>query len=355
MESLAAGRGRILVSRLQYLGDVILTLPLVAALKERFPSCDIDYLTRPDGAALLAGDPRFGRVFKAPASGGGPLASLKLIRRLRQRRYRLAIDLYSNPRSALLVWASGAPVRLGGARRLRRRLFSHNVTVPKTVRSALEHHLYYLKQLGIETAAARPELLLAESERKDGAGLLAGKADTESPLKIGLHPGGKWPVKRWPVDYFAALARLLRRNLKAAIYVFQGAGEDQVFSQQLMKLLRYEAVLLPQLPIRQAAAVMSALDAGIYCDGGAMHLSVAVGTPTVGIFGSSEPDIWFPYEPFGPYRAAWLPQDCRPCHQHDCDHLKCLTGLEAESVERVVREVLEHAREHPAEGGVRNG
>ncbi len=74
-----------------------------------------------------------------------------------------------------------------------------------------------------------------------------------------------------------------------------------------------------------------------------MHVSVAVGTPTVGIFGSSEPDIWFPYEPFGPFAAAYLPIECRPCHQHTCDHLGCLRKLSPELVEAKMADVMNSA------------
>ena len=154
-ESLSAGRGRILVSRLQYLGDVVLSLPLVAALRKQFPRCEIDYLTRPAGVELLAGDPIVDELFCAPASGSGPAATLRLMRRLRRREYRLAFDLYSNPRSAVLVRASGATVRIGGTRRIRRHLFTHAVTVPGTIRSAIQHHLYFLKCLGLAAEAVK--------------------------------------------------------------------------------------------------------------------------------------------------------------------------------------------------------
>jgi len=355
LESLSAGRGRILVSRLQYLGDVVLSLPLVAALRREFPRCEIDYLTRPAGAELLAGDPIVDELFCAPVSGGGPAATLRLMRRLRRRDYRLAIDLYSNPRSALLVRASGATVRIGGTRRIRRHLFTHAVTVPKAVRSAIEHHLYFLKCLGLESQAGKPVLTLSPEETASAREWFERPGGNLRGPRIGLHPGGKWTVKRWPLEFFAALARRLIQQLGAAVYVFQGPGEDEIYSQRLKAQLGDKAIYLPALPIRQAAAVMQALDAGVFCDGGAMHVSVAVGTPTVGIFGSSEPDIWFPYESFGPYRPAFVPQDCRPCHQHDCDHLSCLTGLDAGAVEQVVQGVLKQARTDTAEGSARHG
>ncbi len=105
-EALDAG-GRILVTRLQYLGDVILTLPLVDAIHGRFPRAEIDYLCKPPAADLLSGDARFERVFAFHA-GQGIGSSLTLISQLRSRKYEAVIDLYSNPRSAWLSYFTGA-------------------------------------------------------------------------------------------------------------------------------------------------------------------------------------------------------------------------------------------------------
>ena len=91
---LAAG-DRVLITRLDYLGDVILSLPLVDAIRDKYPDVSIDYLTRNPAAELLAVDARFDRVF---AQEPGPARAVGLIKELRGRRYRAVVDLYSNPR-----------------------------------------------------------------------------------------------------------------------------------------------------------------------------------------------------------------------------------------------------------------
>jgi lipopolysaccharide heptosyltransferase II len=335
--------GRILVSRLQYLGDVVLTLPVVTVLKSHFPSCEIDYLAKRPGAELLRGEADISIVHRIPDPGEGPSATLRLIGRLRERRYQVAIDFLSNPRSALLIFLSGASTRIGGTRRFRRHLYTHSVNVPAGVRSAVSHHLYSLRVLNIDTAPVKPRLTITPAESRAALELLSKMGVKESACKIGIHPGGKWQVKRWPPEKFASLARRLRQRMGVEIVVLQGPGEGE-YSDRLRVLLHDEAVFLPELSVRDAAAVMSRLDAGVYCDGGAMHVSVAVGTPTVGIFGSSEPDVWFTYEEYGGYRPAFLPIECRPCHMHTCDHVKCLNGLAVETVEKAVLDVLDRDR-----------
>ncbi len=347
VRALSSG-GRILLSRLQYLGDIVLTLPVVAALKTHFPSCEIDYLVKRPGAELLEGEVGIAIVHRIPDPGEGAAATLRLIGRLRERRYDVAVDFLSNPRSALLTFLSGASVRIGGARRIRRHLYTHTVNVPDGVRSAVSHHLYSLRVLNIDAKATKPILRITDAESRAAEELLEGMGVQGAACRIGIHPGGKWQVKRWPPEKFASLALRLHKRCGARIVVFRGPGEGE-HSDRLQSHLQNGGAYLPELSVRSAAAVMSRLDAGIFCDGGAMHVSVAVGIPTVGIFGSSEPEVWFPYEEYGGYRPAFIPLACRPCHLHTCDHVKCLNELSVETVEEAVTDVLEQGRSsHPS-------
>ncbi|MFQ5511901.1 MAG: glycosyltransferase family 9 protein [Candidatus Krumholzibacteriia bacterium] len=337
--------GRILVTRLDYLGDVILSLPLVRALQRRFPDAEIDYLTRRQGADVLTGEPGLGRVFRVPEKREGTGAMIRLIRGLRRRRYGAAIDLYSNPRSAVLCRLSGARLRIGGARRIRRHLYTHALRVPAAVRAATEHHLFFGKCLGVEAGAEKPNLTISESEIEKAGAVLASLGCGDRRPLVGIHPGGKWEVKRWPGDRFTSLAeRLIERGCRVA--VFCGPGE-QDYRDAMRGRLGERAAYVPSLGVRETAAVIHELDGIVVCDGGIMHVSVAVGTPTVGIFGSSEPDVWFPYERYGPYTPAWVPVACRPCHSHFCDHLSCLNYLSVEAVERKLDSVLDGASTHP--------
>jgi lipopolysaccharide heptosyltransferase II len=335
ISSLESG-GRILVTRLQYLGDVVLSLPLVDALAERFPRLEIDYLCRSPVDELLRGDRRFSRVWSLDGS------SLRLVRGLRARRFDAVIDLYSNPRSAWLSWLSGAPVRIGGNRRGRRHLYTHPITVPPQVRAATAFHMQYGRPLGVMGAAGKPVIEIGPDERASAREKLASLGVTPDRPAVGIHPGGKWVVKRWPVTSFADLSLALAERLGTQVVVLTGPGEEE-HTAALADRLGTSACRVPALPVRQVTAVLSELDAVVVSDGGIMHLSAAVGTPTVGIFGSSEPDVWFPYESYGPYRAAWIGIECRPCHRHVCPygHTDCLNRLHPEMVLDHVASVLE--------------
>jgi lipopolysaccharide heptosyltransferase II len=334
---------RVLVSRLDYLGDVVLSLPLVDAIRAAFPGVEVDYLARRPGADLLVGEARIARVFTLERAAG-TLASLRLIRDLRARRYRAVIDLYSNPRSAWLSWFSGAPIRVGSDRRGRRRLYTHPMRVGPDVRAATRHHMALAAPLGIEAEPGRPTLAITDDERASAREVLtrAGIGVGGNGPRIGVHPGGKWSVKRWPTEKFAALVVAARERLGARVALFTGPGEEQ-HTAALSAAVGEGAVVLDAMPVRLLAAVMSELDGVVACDGGAMHVAVAVGTPTVGIFGSSEPEVWFPYEALGPFRAAVVPLECRPCHRHECPlgHTDCLGALSPDAVLGLVASVID--------------
>lgn len=327
---------RVLVTRLNYLGDVVLSLPLVDALHARWPGVEIDYLSRRPGADLLQSDSRFSRVF---ALEDGVGKTFSLLRDLRSRHYSAVIDLYSNPRSAWLAWLSGAPVRIGGNRRGRRHLYTHPIAVPRAVRPVTDVFMRYGVPLGIasEVHAGVPSLSLTPAEVAAAGALLS--PTSRRPL-VGIHPGGKWSVKRWPSEKFVELVGRLQSELGAEVVVFTGPEE-----RDATESLRPTGVrILDVLAIRALAAVVSRLDAMVACDGGVMHVSAAVGTPTIGIFGSSEPAVWFPYP--APHRAAFIEIDCRPCHRHECPlgHTRCLNDLPAAAVTRWVAESLGAAK-----------
>jgi len=332
---------RILVTRLDYLGDVVLSLPLVDALRERWPGVEIDYLTRRPAADLLARDERFARVWTLEK---GARATVALMASLRRRRFRAVIDLYSNPRSAWLTWATGAPLRVGGNRRGRRHLYTHPIIVPREVRRVTDVFMQYGIPLGLapKAPARKPSLAVAPDEAAAAERLLA---SVPAP-RVGIHPGGKWSVKRWPTEKFVELIALLEREHGVRAVVFTGPDE-RAATERVRERVSGNATFLDPLPIRTLAAVMSRLDAVVACDGGVMHVAAAVGTPTVGIFGSSEPEVWFPYQGAGPYRAAYIEVECRPCHRHECPlgHTRCLNELSAAAVVGYVRDVTLRAKE----------
>jgi lipopolysaccharide heptosyltransferase II len=334
---------RILLSRLRFMGDVILTTPLIRRLKAAFPETKLSYLTQDTFAPLLLHNPHLDEVIAWPVSGSIAEQS-RVYYQVRQRRFDLAIDLFGNPRTALMTWLTGATIRVGGDFRGRGKLYNVRVPAPIIELNAIDFHWRSLEALGIDKGDNRTEIFLTAEEKKRARNFLEEMSlDLSRPI-VGLHPGATWPNKRWPEKYFAELARLLvDKNVQ--IFITQGPGEESIASEVMRQIsLRKPtgAVLLPMLELRQLASVQKQMQVFVSNDCGVMHLAVAAGTPTIGLFGPSQPHIWFPYDRAAGHVALWHEIDCRPCHKNFCPlgHLNCQNELLPERVAAAVMERL---------------
>ena len=329
---------RILITRLRYLGDVILTTPALAVLKERYPEAEIHYLTEAAYAPVLEGNPHLEGIM---ALQRGFLSTTKTIRAIRQKRFTAALDLFYNPRSALLLYLSRIPIRVGGSRRWRKRMYTDNYSAPYDIRSAVDHHLFPLGVFGAEGKDGRPRVYLSEGERARGAELLDrflnGNRSRE-PV-VAIHPGGTWQSKRWEAGSFARLAGELAGSFGARVLVVTGPGEESI-AREITEEGGGNIVICPLQTIRTLASLLHNCSAVVANDGGILHLAVALGRPTVGIFGPTEPDIWFPYQGLGPFRLVTHNEDCAPCHRHECEDLRCLRAIGPETVLSAVEDVL---------------
>jgi heptosyltransferase-2 len=328
---------RVLVTRLRRIGDAILSLPVLDALRDAFPECAIDFLAEEEPAQAALHHPCVDRVLILDRAFASILpAGIGLLAALRGARYDWVIDLYGNPRSAALAAWTGARVRVGPARRGRRHLFTHPVPATSEPLSAVEHHLRSLRILGLDPRRAAPRIALTDAERAEGRARL-GAALPEGSPRVGLHPGNRWPAKRWPEERFAALARAVPR-LGARAVVMAGPGEEA-----LARRVASGAPVLGGLTLRQSWSVIAALDAFVTVDGSPLHAGPAVGTPTVGILGPTEPWIWFPYDTRDGHQLLAREIWCRPCHRHECWRMDCLDWIGVGDALLGLERALRHA------------
>jgi ADP-heptose:LPS heptosyltransferase len=320
--------GRVLVTRMRYVGDAILSLPLVAALRGAFPAAEIHYLAQAPALELLHDQPDLARCWRAEP---GVVATLRLAQRLRAQRFDAAIDLFANPWSALLVRATGAPVRIGEARRVRRHAYTWARRLPPG-RSALLQHLDALRGLGVEPPAPEPPVL-----RLRGPEIEAGRARWRrqaSAPGVLLHLGATQPAKEWPVEHAVELVRRLEHD--GVPVLLSTAPNRPEPSATVAARSGGTAHCMPALPLREVLGVAAAAAAVVSVDGAVAHAAVALGRPTVALFGPTDPDIWFPYGEFGPYRVLHAGPDCGPCDGRCCAERRCMHALEPEAVQQAV-------------------
>lgn len=289
------GRGdpqAILVTRLRFLGDIVLTLPVISALRRTFPGAAIDYLCEAPYHEVLARttELRAVHVLRRDEEGEGE-TPLVLLRRLRGH-YDLVIDLFGNPRSALLSGLSGAPTRVGRGRFPRSLLYTLRPPAAATPDTAPRHHLRFVEAVAGPQALTPPRLSVSPDELAAGRRMLEDRGLGRD--SVALLTGASQPEKEWPESYFVRLAAQLRMDGRYQP-VFLGQPGKRSRLERIRALSNSQVVILPELELRPLMGLLAACRGFVSADGGILHVAIALGVPTLGLFGPSDPGIWFPY------------------------------------------------------------
>ncbi|MDE2491594.1 MAG: glycosyltransferase family 9 protein [Elusimicrobia bacterium] len=320
----------ILVVQLRRLGDVILTVPALEAIKKRWPAARLDFLVEAPGAEAVAGVPAIDEVLVYDARGA--LGALAWARRIRARRYDWVIDFLANPRTALLTALSGAKIKAGPAHVRRRWAYNRRLVQPEKPCYAAREKVLWLKDLGVrpEDAPELPRLRLAERPAEAGN-------------VVGLIPPSRKVTRRWPAASWIRLGKLLRERRGCALKVFWGPGEREL-AQAVARGIGAGAEIIPETrTIADLARELASCRVVVSNCAGPKHVAVGLGVPTVTIHGSSDPVVWTPPHP--DHRAVRLDElECIGCRRNDCPyHLECLNQLPAERVLPAALELLDRA------------
>jgi ADP-heptose:LPS heptosyltransferase len=316
-------------------------LTVADALREALPESVIDFLAEAGPAQAAEGHPAIDRVLILKRTFAPLLpASPGLLTTLRARRYDCVIDLYGNPRTALLAAWTGARIRIGPMRSSRGFLYTHHLPPVREPLSAIAHHLRALEPLGIQARSGSPRIYLDEREREDGRARLDQALPPGTP-RVGIHPGNRWPAKRWPEERFAALLRELPR-IGAAGVVLAGPGEESLAARIARPAVSggTAAPVIGGLTLRAYWGVLAALDVLVTVDGSPLHAGPALQVPTVGILGPTEPETWFPYSERDGHQLLCREIWCRPCHRHECARMDCLGWISVGDALRATRLAL---------------
>jgi lipopolysaccharide heptosyltransferase II len=282
--------GRILVIKLRAVGDVVLSTVVLRNLRESFPHAALEYLTERGGAGILQGNPLVDSLLVYDRkSMTGP----ELIRSVRRRRYDLVLDLFGNPRTALVTRLSGARYRVGF--RFRTRTYAYNIVVEP--RGALVHNTQFnldaLEHIGVPIID-RALHIVPRAEDDASARAFWESRFVPTDRVIALHSGGGWDTKRWPAERFAVLADELAKKHTARILLPWGPGEESDV-ERIRSLMRTEPVIPPATSLLELAALLRRCSVLVSNDSGPMHIAAAMGIPVVGLFGPTSPRLQGPY------------------------------------------------------------
>jgi ADP-heptose:LPS heptosyltransferase len=294
----------ILVIDFGQMGDVVLSLPALSAIRARFPAA---HITVAVGAASVAVVELSGHANEtisvdrvALRDGSKPLSILRIARLVmdvRRKQFDFVIDLHSLSETNLLGFFSGASQRLY-ARRPGRSLdflssFISKPPVEDKNKHAVDRYLDVLVPLGIKDAPRLPRLRTrAETDADVEQMLKKAKADAGAPL-IGIFPGAGHPSRRWPMARFAELADMFVRNDGVRIVAFAGPEEKTLVSEMRASFPR-STLIFDRLTIPQLASMLARLAVFVSNDTGPMHIAAAVGTSTVALLDRRAPRSYLP-------------------------------------------------------------
>lgn len=338
---------KILVMRLRGIGDVILSTPVLDNLHRAFPEAEIDYLTEPPSAPLLQNHPFIKRVHVLAHRTWQKLpwreqlrANWNFIRELRAQKYDMVIDLFGNPRTALLTILTRAPLRVGFRFRVRR--FAYNrVVIPRGDQlHAVEFNLDILRALHVPIATTQLNVAVAPSEIVDTF-WQEHKLESHAPV-IAFNAFGGWYTKRWPLASFAKLGDRLQHEFNAKVILLWGPGEWEEVNQ-MAGMMQTPPLLAPQTDLPDLAALLARVNLLVANDSGPMHLAAALQTPVVAIFGPTRPAL---QGPWGEGHAVVIKEGlpCLGCNGLTCKIVThdCMQQLAVESVFHAVRKLSQN-------------
>lgn len=340
---------RILLIRLKGIGDVILSTPLVRALRQAYPQAEIHFLTRSMAVPILRHNPYLNRVWAHPDKTASVGEIYGFIRELRAARFDWVLDLAAEPRSAWLTLATGAPLRAGYAFRIRKWAFNHVIPKNRVRKYQAEVNLDLIRALGVRDDGHQTEIFLTDSEKEWAQKEWEQPGFKDVKFKIGINPTGTWASKRWPVDYWRRLVSLIHDGWGVKPVLFGGPG-DETTLREVRWGIEGKVLEMTKAGLLEASAFISKMDLLIGNDGTPQHVAQAFGVKSLTLCGPHWGLGWTkPKDSRHRFLQHFL--DCGPCDKNVCPfpiregsdrhvHQECLLKLTPSFVLATAQEML---------------
>lgn len=314
---------RILIIRLAPLGETVLTTPVIRALRQHFRDAYIAYMVAPTREDLVSANPHLNEVLTYQTSVP------KLIYQMARRKFQMAVVLQPTFRLVLHAFLARIPFRVGfetnaGGKKLL------NLAVPNnTAQHETQRYLDVVRALGVEVVESEPEVFVDSASIAWVNNFLQSQRLNNNKRIIGLNPGAATAYRRWHTANFAALGDRLHATYGAHIIITTGPREGEL-AAQVSELMSHSPVIVNQATPMQLAALLQRCNLYISNDTGPMHLSTAVKTPTVALFGASNLIQWAP--PWDRHAVV---------ARKECPFMKTLSSREWDAYPDRARENLE--------------
>jgi heptosyltransferase-2 len=335
---------RILIIAPNWIGDAVMSQPLLGKLKTIYPQCQIDVLASPWVASIYRACEEVNQVIEAKLEHKKLQWGLRkqLAKQLEQNQYDSCFVLPNSLKSALTPWLAKIPLRIGYRGELRFGLINLAINNPSKVnRPPMVNHYFALSNTSDQSQATNPShpanpKLKVSTVAKQAVLTKLEEAGIDPQSIYVLCPGAEYGVtKRWPTGHFANLTQLLINREPDAHVILLGSQSDYVLGEEIQAQTESVSQIhnwCGDTSLDEAIALIGMSKALVSNDSGLMHIGAALNVPQVAIFGSSDPRHTPPLSDKA--KVIWLHLPCSPCHQRECPlgHLKCLRDISPENV-----------------------
>ncbi|MBE9535673.1 MAG: lipopolysaccharide heptosyltransferase II [Proteobacteria bacterium] len=337
----------ILIIQTAFLGDIILTTPLIINTKKRFPESRVTVLTTPQGSQILEGTDEIDDIISYDKKGAdrGALPFFSLLKRLREAHFDLCISPHRSFRTSTLIIGAAILDSVGFSDASLSLIYKRRVFRDTSLHE-VERCLSLLEPFGVkgEDINKKPHLAISDSAKKSCAILLSKAGIKQGEPLVAIAPGSVWGTKKWPAENYAALADNLMNNSDIKVLLL-GAPADREDGAKIADTCKNKIIdLTGRTSLKELVATIDRCRLLIGNDSAPGHIATARGIPVVSIFGPTIPS--FGYVPYGD-KVTVLEKDlpCRPCHHHgppECPekHFRCMTEISPEEVLRAASQFL---------------
>jgi ADP-heptose:LPS heptosyltransferase len=319
---------KILIIKFGGIGDLLLTTPVFPNLKSYFPDAKLYVLTLRRGRDVLIDNPYLERVFTYDSSED---KSWCLIKNIRKQKYDLVIDLYGNPRTALITFLSGAKYRFGFE--FRGRSYAYNIKMKGRGGEVhnVDFNLDALRKMDIPVKSSQLMLPLNVVHREFAEEFIR-KYNIDSKPILGISLTGGWEAKRYKEKDYIELIKLILAKYDVNLLLLWGSDSERKEAEEIHEAFPERAFIIPDSSIKYLGAIIERCGAIIGNDSGPLHLAVSVGVPTLGIYGPTNPMLQGPY---GEKNLTIVKEDldCLYCNLLECPIGNlCMVELSKDSI-----------------------
>ncbi len=331
---------RIVIFNVNWLGDVLFSTSALKALRKAFPEAHIASIVHPRTIEILHDNPNIDEIIIFDEKDKHLLSKFSFVSQLAKKNFDTAYLFHRSFTRSILMALAKIPHRIGYKAKKRTGLFlTQRIALPKEKMHRADYFLNILKQSGITCQLCDYEFFVDDRSRKKIAELLKKEKVSDSDFLVCLNPGGNWNLKRWQKERFAQVANRLALELKARI-VITGSAKDLSLAKEIASQTKEAPIITcGSTNLKELGAIIEKSKLFISADSGPMHIAVALGVPTIALFGPTSPEITGPR---GKGKIKIIQKDIGcviPCYQVNCKDNRCMKAINVEDVIRAVREI----------------